>query len=99
MALKVILIKLHFANSTSENESGCRICRCRDPSEPGAIESFSRPRLASRDCEWNNLRKKEGEMWLSGCHVCFCYSGGGGLYGTVMCSLVSSCLLNLLIYC
>ena len=78
-----------FENITSENESGCRICRCRDPSEPGTIDSFSRPRLASRDCEWNNLRKKEGEMWLSGCHVCFCYSGGGGLYGTVMCSLVS----------
>ena len=85
----------HFERSLSsqrhslENESGCRICRCRDPSEPGAVDTFTRPRLASRDCEWNNLKKKEGEMWQSGCYVCFCYSGGGGEVGTVMCSLVS----------
>merc|ERR1719277_1433440 len=71
-----------------ENESGCRVCRCRDPSFAGSTDQLSRPRLASRDCLWNNERKKEGEMWQSGCHLCFCYSGGGGQEGTIMCSLL-----------
>ena len=66
-----------------ENDSGCRICRCRDPHE----QSIG-PRPKSRDCIWNNSRKKEGEMWLAECHLCFCYSGNGFEHGTVMCSLL-----------
>ena len=90
MVSKVPIFSFHSSlNQDLENESGCRICRCRDPSDPGAVDTFTRPRLASRDCEWNNVKKKEGEMWQSGCYVCFCYSGGGGDVGTVMCSLVS----------
>ena len=68
------------------NDSGCRICRCRKKNENDTALTEKR---AGSVCTVGNSKKKEGEMWKSGCHLCFCYSGSDETnVGSILCNLL-----------